>query len=162
MHLLITMLSTILFTSNATTVDDFTNAKSPKSLIFISAVCPCSNAHIEHIKEITEAHPGIKNFYVATESKITPEHLSYYKKIGVDPIIDEKQTLVKKYKALKTPHSVILNDKGAVVYEGGVTNKKDPDSANILYFKEASASVSNNETPQITKERSLGCYIKRI
>lgn len=162
MHLLILMLFSSVNFSHTATIDDFYKAKTPKSLIFISAECPCSKAHIAHINEITKRHPQIKNFYVATESPLTQKHIQYYKESGLNPIVDEKQILIKKFKALKTPHSIILDQNNKVVYEGGVTNKKDPSSANKMYFEEAALSVSENKTPKITQGRSLGCYIKRI
>lgn len=162
MHLIAQFFLLSVFHLQSVTIEDFKKTPPPKSLVFISATCPCSKAHVEHIKQVTENNTKIKNFFVATESKINTKDQNYYKSMGINPIFDEQQFLIKKYKALKTPHAVIINHDDKISYEGGVTNKNNPETASKFYFKRALKSVAQNKKPKITKGRSLGCYIKRI
>ena len=140
---------------------NFESSPSPKALVFISKNCPCSRAHIEHIKQISKNNPDLKVFAVATEPIKSQEALEYYKNVGLNVIKDDKHRLIKKYKALKTPHLTLVN-RGSVVYEGGVTNNISPKHASKLYFKEVAFALTEEKPLPFSKGRSLGCYIKRL
>lgn len=139
---------------------DFEKESSPKSLVFISSECPCSKSHIKHIKSVISKNPKMKVFAVSTESMEDQEVKDYYKNLGLTVIKDKESVLLNKYKALKTPHVTVI-ESGKIVYQGGVTNKKDPKSATKFYFRDVLKALSSNTPPPYKNGRSLGCYIPR-
>ena len=135
-------------------------SSSTKSLIFVSSKCPCSRSHIEHIKDISLKNPKVKVFAVATETLKEGEVKTYYEDLGLPVIVDKKKVLLKRYKALKTPHVTLIKD-DHVIYQGGVTNRKDPESATKFYFRDVLSAVSSKTPSPYKNGRSLGCYIPR-
>ena len=155
------ILNLALATSPFLSWESFEKSPSPKALIFISKNCPCSKAHVEHIKKISKNNPILNTFVVASEPINNQKAEEYYKNIEISVIKDNEQRLIKKYKALKTPHLTLI-DKGSVVYQGGVTNNINPKYASKLYFKEVANALTENKPLPFQKGRSLGCYIKRL
>lgn len=143
------------------TWENFEEAPAPKALVFISKDCPCSRAHIDHINKIAKDNPSLKVFGVATEAIKGQKSIDYYQGISMPVIQDDEQNLIKKYKALKTPHLTLIN-KGRIAYQGGVTNSISPKYASKLYFSDVATAITEKKPLPFNKGRSLGCYIKRL
>jgi thioredoxin-related protein len=142
-----------------------------KALVFLSEGCPCSRSHIVHLNELQEKYPELKIYGVISEppkdEKEKKEVDGYFQNtVFKFPIIaDDKQSLVKRYGALKTPHLTLFqkNAKGyEVVYEGGVTDQKDFAKSGVKYFAENMAEISQGKTPKYKNGQSMGCYIRRL
>jgi peroxiredoxin len=162
MFLSIFTLANLAFaTSPFLTWEDFEKAPEPKALVFISSDCPCSKAHIEHIKSVADENSSLNVFGVATEPMTKEKSIEYYKSISFPVIQDDQQVLVKKYKALKTPHLTLV-DKKQIIYQGGVTNSINPKYASKHYFKDVAQALTAKKPLPFNKGRSLGCYIKRL
>lgn len=88
--------------------------------------------------------------------------MKYFKKFEIDfPILlDKSLTYANEFNALKTPHTFLkLGDK--IVYQGGVTNKRNPEKASKFFLKDAIVSVKNNQAIKIKDSKTLGCFIRR-
>jgi len=162
---LLKIIMLMAFSSSALTTKfykpiDFEKTNEPKALVFISSECPCSKAHIEHIKKVASENKILNLFAVATSPMNKTKEVSYYKQVGLKVIYDKKNHLLKKYKALKTPHLSIINN-NKIIYQGGVTNKTSPLKATKFFFKEVASAISKNESTPYKQGVSLGCYIKR-
>ena len=142
-----------------------------KVLLFLSRICPCSSSHTNYLNGLADKYKSVKFFGVITDifdesSKL--EIQKYYSQENFKfPIIrDDKQSLIKEYHALKTPHTVILkknNDKSfAVVYEGGVTDSRDFAEAKKYFLGENLEALSNGRPVKYAVGKSLGCYIRRF
>lgn len=150
----------------------FMNDKSEYiALAFLSESCPCSKSHIAHVKELMKAYPELSFYGVVSEPAQNPEQKAnkdeYFLKtnFGFPIIEDQEQKLVKKYKALKTPHVVLLaldkDKKYEVMYEGGITDSKDFSNKSIRYLKESLVQLSKGEKVKVKKGFCMGCYIRR-
>lgn len=133
-------------------------------LVFMSARCPCSASHETIVKELAETY---KNFqFIGVHSNADEpetEASEHFKKANFPfPVIhDIKNKISDLYGALKTPHVYVFNDKGGLVYDGGITNSHVGPSADKNYLKEVLEDLNLNKKTRHTKERSLGCYIQR-
>jgi len=133
-------------------------------VIFMSAKCPCSNSHVEVVKKLSEQY---KNFqFVAVhsntdESKEDSE--TYFKKAQFSfPVLqDSDAKIADQFKAFKTPHAFVINPKGEIVYQGGVTDSSHAPSAAKNYLADALAEVSQNKPVSVAQSRTLGCVILR-
>lgn len=175
MHYILSLIFLLQYSwSQLITPQDFENNKSQhKVLVFVSDVCPCSQSHLSHLNQLAKQYPQIPIFAVISE-KVSAEHKKesdeyFSEKNFKFPVInDPKQSLVKKYNALKTPHATILANTGKelkVIYQGGVTNGSEFTSSTIHYLEEnlktLTNSGSNVEALKYKNGLSLGCYISR-
>ncbi len=161
------------FSSSFLQPDDFENQNNTnKVLIFLSKDCPCSHSHIEHINKLTRDFPNFSFFGVITDT-ISDKNITklenYYSNHNFKfPIIKDKfQILVKKYKALKTPHAIVIssrfkNTNSYIVYSGGVSDSYKFSNFKKLYLKENLISLSQTNTLKYAHGKSLGCYIRRL
>ncbi len=142
-----------------------------KALVFLSASCPCSRSHIDHLNKLNASNSNLKVFGVITDDQ-SPSNLKkleqYYTKENFKfPILkDPTQSLVKKYDALKTPHVVLLkkqkNGKFQKIYEGGVTDQRQFSRSKNKFLAENLAALKQSKPIPHEKGRSLGCYIRRF
>ena len=150
----------------------FENNNSPiKVLVFLSRSCPCSKSHVDHLNKLNRDFEMVSLFGVITDDfdkSSEGEIEQYYSEKNFEfPLIkDEPQTLVKKYNALKTPHSVIVkrdaNKSYQIVYQGGVTDNRTFSQSTKKFLAENLAALSQNKAPVYTAGKSLGCYIRRL
>ncbi len=78
------------------------------------------------------------------------------------PILeDTKNAWANQFGALKTPHAFVVNTKGEIIYQGGVTNSHVGPAATTQYLKEVLIDLSAGKAPRHKIGRALGCYIQR-
>ncbi len=166
--ILLLTLKTLGF-SNSTEFEK--NQSELKALVFLSATCPCSQSHVDHLNQLVKLYPQFKLFGVITDDSSSEQKeviQNYYSKERFEfPIIkDPEMKLVKTYNALKTPHIVLLkkdkNSSYIKLYEGGVTDQRQFSMSKNKFLAE-NLTALNNKTPLPHKQgRSLGCYIRRF
>ncbi len=149
-----------------------TETSNYKLLVFLSEKCPCSRSHIVHVKDLMNEYPELKVFGVISEpARNTQEQKlkdDYFKKkkFGFPIIDDPKQTLVKKYQALKTPHVTLLSlqkdQSYKVVYEGGLTDSKEYSKGSKKFLEESLKALKANQEIKIKNGFCLGCHIRRF
>lgn len=141
---------------------------SPQSagsvVVFLSAVCPCSNSHIEEIKSLAKAHPEMS--FVAVHSNLEEgleESRAYFQKAQLGfPVIQDKNTVIAdEFKALKTPHAFVISKDGKLLYQGGVSSSRDIARADRKFLREALEDIQQNKTVRTPEGRTLGCAISR-
>jgi hypothetical protein len=136
-----------------------------KAVVFLSQVCPCSNSHVEHLNKLISEHPEV-SFYGVISEPVTNKNKkaieAYFNKDRFSfPLIrDDKQVLVKKYGALKTPHVTFFRG-GKISYQGGVTNKKSFKESSVKFLETNLNLLANNKKFKYSRGSSLGCYIRR-
>lgn len=141
-------------------------SQSKKGLVvvFLSAKCPCSNSHVQEVKELSLQHPDFQ--FVAVHSNVDEDlelTQPYFEKAQFSfPVIQDKKTeIADQLKALKTPHAFIYLADGTKAYEGGVSNSKDCERADRLYLREALQDLQAQKPVRTPEGRTLGCVISR-
>ncbi|MDG0816309.1 DUF6436 domain-containing protein [Bdellovibrio svalbardensis] len=143
---------------------DVASSNKGTVLVFLSAKCPCSASHEDLLNKLStefkefsfvgihsNADESIKDSSVHFESA----HLNF-------PILqDNKSTWANHLGALKTPHAFVLNSKGEILYQGGVTDSHVGPSSKRQFLKEVLDDIQNGKTPRIKEGRALGCFIQR-
>lgn len=150
--------------------DLFTNSPvtlEAKSLVitFVSATCPCSNSHKSELADLARRYPAFK--FVAIHSN-TEEDVAnariYFKGAALPfPVLsDGDQKMANIFKAAKTPHSFVVDGKGQIVYQGGVSNSNDFVDADRKYLREALEDLSQGRVVRTPQARAIGCAISRL
>lgn len=165
---------TVLFKSQvwaySTPHDFYKTDTNYKALIFLSHVCPCSKSHVEHLQKLKHNYPNVSFFGVISEP-VDPGNQKDVEKYYSDKhfpypiIIDNNQSLVKKYKALKTPHVTLLkksNTSYTIVYQGGVSSERKFNPSAKMYLAENLKALHEDKEIKYTNGPSLGCYIRRF
>lgn len=142
------------------------SAKSKKYSVFyfLNSLCPCSQAHYDHLNELKRQYPQY-NFVAFNSNKTTSykDTKSYYDQYKVEfPVIfDNHLVYANIFKAVKTPHVFVLDQKGEIVFQGGATNSRDPKKATKFYLKDALNSISQGQSVATKDAKTIGCYIVR-
>lgn len=154
---------TDLLTNKSVTV---TNDAGKKGLVvvFLSAICPCSNSHVSEINSLSEE---FKDFtFIGVHSNSEEElkmSTDYFKEVNLKfPIIqDVKYGLANKYKALKTPHVFIINSSDQILYQGAVSDSRQFPDAKEKLLRESLKALQKGQKISNPKTRPLGCVISR-
>lgn len=74
---------------------------------------------------------------------------------------DLNQDVAQSFKALKTPHVFLLDQKGIVRYAGAIDdNAQTPSAVKVQYLKNAIAALLSNQAISPTSTAPIGCSIK--
>lgn len=142
------------------------NKSDLKVLIFLSEKCPCSRSHVAHLNKIFKEYPGVGIYGVISAPPQTEKEKElvkeYFSSANFDfPLIsDPKQVLVRKYKALKTPHVTMIKE-GKVIYQGGLTSNRSFKESGKKFLEENLLSLKLGKALKHKNGRCLGCYIRR-
>lgn len=133
-------------------------------VIFLSAVCPCSNSHISELSNLAKEYPGFA--YVGIHSNINEDFEQTKKyfvtaKLPFSVIQDSGTKLADEFKAFKTPHAFVIRKDGTIAYQGGVSSSRQFDQAEKKYLRESLEDLAADRKVRTPEGRTLGCAISR-
>lgn len=138
--------------------------KKIKVLVFLSRTCPCTQQNIPYINKLAKDFPEIE--FIGVHSKKggslqeIKEVIEEYK--TEFPVIDDNNLVIANLlKANRTPQAFILSENNEVLYNGGVTDRTNPENAKKTYLKNALSEISSHKEITEKETRSLGCVILR-
>ena len=133
-------------------------------IIFMSAKCPCSNSHVSVLKKVADQHKDFQFVVVHSNTDETvKESAEYVKKANLPfaVIQDDGAKIADQLKAFKTPHVFVINNKSEILYQGGVTDSSNGESASKNFLNEALNQIAENKPVVVAQGRTLGCVISR-
>jgi Thioredoxin-like len=141
-----------------------TQDKKGLVVVFLSAKCPCSNSHMNELKNLFKSYPNFS--FVAIHSNADENKdisMPYFKKTSLpfSIIEDQNSTLANLFQAFKTPHAYILLPNGELAFQGGVTNSHDFEKSDRKYLREALTDLDSGKPVRTPEARTLGCSIAR-
>lgn len=79
-------------------------------------------------------------------------------------LLDRKGVVGKAYAAKTTPHMYIIDDKGTLVYQGGIDNRPTANPADIKgarnHVLAALSEITAGKPISVTRSRPYGCSVK--
>lgn len=136
-------------------------------LVFVSASCPCLDAHLERLRELAAAYGPRGVQFVAIESEVgtTKESArAEAKALGLPfpLLIDEGAKLANALDAEYATYSVIVDRRGQVVYRGGIDSDKRKLHADATpYVRDALDDVLAGAAPRRPYGKALGCILRK-
>ncbi|MCB0412075.1 MAG: redoxin family protein [Bdellovibrionales bacterium] len=133
-------------------------------LVFLSATCPCSNSHIGEIKNLKEEFKDFKFVGVhSNQDEFEDFSKDYFvsAKMNFPVLQDEGAKVANQLKASRTRHAFVLDNKGEILYAGGVSDSNEFSRSHKKYLRETLAEIQKGKSPRITRTRVLGCAIGR-
>lgn len=133
-------------------------------VVFLSSICPCSNSHVSELKGLSQEFSEFT--FVAVHSNSEEDEgdaKAYFSSLEFKfPVIrDKKAELANRYKALKTPHAFVIDAKGTILYQGGISNSRQLAQADRKYLREALLQINEGLPVAVPETRTLGCVISR-
>jgi peroxiredoxin len=153
-----------VLTKKAVSVTIADPKKKGTVVVFLSAKCPCSDSHIVELKSLAEKYKDFEfvgvHSNIDESSEMTKEYIQK-EKLPFPVIQDSKTQIADEFKANKTPHVFVLNSKGEIQYQGGVSDSRRFDNADKKFLREALEDLDAGKTVRIPNGRTLGCAITR-
>lgn len=143
-------------------------------LIFDCNTCPYSQAYLNRIKQLHSKYES-KGYPVMAINPNDPNRspgdsmkkmISYAKKNDYQHayLQDVDQSVAKAFGATNTPQVFVLQKQGAnmvLQYIGAIDNNtQDADAATKKYVEDVVNSLLNDQKPEATKTKAIGCTIK--
>lgn len=81
-------------------------------------------------------------------------------------LLDETGDIGRTYGATNTPHMMVIDDKGTLVYRGAIDNSPDGEGESpaggklVSYVDEAIAAIASGKAPSTTETKAYGCSVK--
>lgn len=133
-------------------------------VVFLSASCPCSNSHIKELTSLAETYKDFNFVGVHSNSDEGAEmSKDYFAKAHLPfaVIQDTSGKIADQFKALKTPHSFVVQSGGETLFRGGVSNSHVGETADRKYLREALDDLHQGKNVRTPEARTLGCAIAR-
>lgn len=133
-------------------------------VVFLSAVCPCSDSHIPELRNLQKEYPQFQFVGVhSNEEENVQDTQTYFKdaKLPFTVLRDKKFKIADTFGALKTPHAFVISRQGEVLYRGGVSSSHEFADAEHKYLRAALQDIARKQTVRIPEGRVLGCVISR-
>ena len=133
-------------------------------LVFLSSSCPCSNSHVQHLKELSQLYTNVKFIGVHSNADETFEEGRKYfssKDLPFPVVRDVDSEWANRLKASRTPHAYLIDSKGEILYQGGVSSSSQPDKADDLYLKNVLSDFLSDKKIENSQTRVIGCEITR-
>jgi hypothetical protein len=156
--------SAMELTTNQLQQFDFSKASTPTVVAFISKDCPCSKGNIPYLKELANQYKQFHFLIIHAKKDTSNLEVSNYLKanqVNFQAINDDKLSITNAFKALKTPHIYIINQKNEIIYNGAVTNSTFPEDASEFYLKNALKDIASNQPIKKNETKTMGCFIVR-
>ena len=134
-------------------------------LIFMSAVCPCSQSHEPKIASLIRRYPEFQFVGVHSNLEEEPAFVKAHFEKAAIPFLtlayDRDHALANQFGALKTPHVFLVDRTGKTVYRGGVDNSHTAEKATREYLENALSDLKNGRPVALSETKPLGCVISR-
>jgi hypothetical protein len=133
-------------------------------VVFVSATCLCSKDHETIVNRLHQQFPKYQFFAIHSNTdENTPDLLAHFSSqyFSFPVLQDDHAKLADLFRANKTPHSYVLTPQGNVLYQGGVTDSHNANSAKQNYLQLALQQLSQGQNVAVSEAKTLGCVIAR-
>lgn len=142
-------------------------AQQATALIFLSTVCPVSNAYQGRIQDLISRYTGkpVRVLLInanANESAADTADYSREVNFSVPFYKDWSNIVADRFSVSLTPESVLLDRAGAVRYQGAIDDAPNPARVKTTALRDAIDAVIVGQAVPAKAIRAFGCTIKRV
>lgn len=135
--------------------------------VFVSADCPCLEAHLDRLRAIASAYGARGVQFVAVDSEVGAST----ERAGVEArrfslpfpiVIDPGAKLANAFGAMYATFTVVVDRDGAVRYRGGIdSDKRKLHDGTIPYLRDALDDLLAGKPPRRAEGKTLGCVLRK-
>lgn len=135
-------------------------------VIFISAVCPVSNAYHDRYQRMASDYKdrGVQFVFVNSNDNETLAEVKEHMRAAEFsfPVYkDWKNVVADKLRASMTPEAFLLNRKGEVIYHGAVDDSKNEARVKVEALRDAINATLAGKSASRNELKAFGCTIHR-
>ncbi len=137
------------------------------AVLFISAICPVSNAYNDRMTEIYKKYSarGVQFLFVNANANEKPAQIEEHREAAAYPFpifLDKNNAVADRLGAQMTPEAVVLDSRGEVRYRGFIDDAKNP--ARVIHkgLSAALDAVLEGKPVAVTETKAFGCTIHRV
>lgn len=133
-------------------------------IIFLSTICPVSNAYQDRIKELmrrTGKQPVQWLLANANDNESPAETERYASEIQLPIYVDRYGQMADRFGAVLTPEAVVVGNSGDVLYQGAIDDSQNPARVKVHALRDAIDAALAGKTAPVRNLRAFGCAIKR-
>jgi hypothetical protein len=136
------------------------------AVVFISAICPVSNAYIERLNAIYRDYSqrGVQFAFVNTNANEPAEQIEKHaaaNRLAFPVFTDPDHLTADLLEARMTPEVFLLDRDGVVRYRGPIDDALNPARVRARYFRDALDALLAGRAPVQRESGPIGCSIKR-
>jgi len=146
------------------------NDKAVVVLIFMANRCPTARVYTDRLKAIQTDYQnqgvqlvGINSenkYFFSTETLEKMTQVFNERELNFPYLKDEDQTLAKKYGALVTLHTFVLDKDRRLRYRGRVDDSRDPQKVTVNDLRNALDDVLSQREVRVLETRPFACSIE--
>jgi hypothetical protein len=139
-------------------------ATKATALIFLSTICPVSNAYQDRLRALMTATAGkpVRWLLAVANDNESPSDIGAYAADTKLPIlIDRYGMMAERFGAVMTPEAVVLDARGEVRYKGAIDDAQNPARVKSRPLRDAVDALVAGREVQVKSLRAFGCAIKR-
>jgi peroxiredoxin len=135
--------------------------------VFVSADCPCLDAHLDRLRSIASAYGtrGVQFLAVDSEVGASTERASAEATRFALPfpvVIDPGAKLANAFGAMYATYTVVVDRDGTVRYRGGIdSDKRKLHDGTIPYLRDALDDLLAGKPPRRAEGKTLGCVLRK-
>ncbi len=135
-------------------------------VVFISTLCPVSNAYHDRYKQLTTDFKDkpVQFVFVNANDNETLGQVNDHIRAAELPFPvykDWKNNVADKLGASMTPEAFVLNAKGEILYHGAVDDSKNEARVKVTALRDAIGSTLEGKTVVRKELKAFGCTIHR-
>lgn len=131
-------------------------------VLFLSSQCPCSMGHFDHLNTLAKNHEHMRFVGIlSNEYETRDSAVKVFANASFPVVIDGEAKMADAFEAVKTPQVFVMDDRGEILFSGGVSDSSSFENAKQRYLETALDALAKNEKPKIREARALGCHITR-
>jgi hypothetical protein len=143
-------------------------AKAPATVIvFVSSVCPISNAYLERLNGMHTAYRprGVQFVFVNSNVNEAPADIAEHAKdnqLAFPVYTDPGRALADRLHAQMTPEAYVFDRSGELRYHGRIDDAVNAEKARTHDLQDVlEAMLTGHQASTLKETRAFGCTIKR-
>ncbi len=136
-------------------------------LVFVSAGCPCLDAHKARLAELAAVYTPRGVQFIAVDSEVGTSKESAVAEaralgFAFPLLVDRGATIANALEAEYATYSVLVDRQGRIAYRGGVdSDKRKLHDTATPYLREALDDVLVGRPPRRPEGKALGCMLRK-
>ena len=136
-------------------------------LLFLSTVCPISNAYQDRIHALVRdyaAEPVRVLLINANDNETAAETARYAADVrfAVPAYKDLRNAVADRFGATLTPEAIVLDSAGVPRYRGAIDDSRNPARVKVEAVRTAVADLLAGRPVSLKNLRAFGCAIKKV
>lgn len=118
--------------------------------------------HFDHLNSLAKNHEHMRFVGILSNEYETRDNAAkVFANASFPIVIDSEAKMADAFGAVKTPQVFVMDDRGEILFSGGVSDSSSFKNAKQHYLETALGALAKNEKLKVREAKALGCHITR-